>query len=227
MAPCVRGLRRRICRHKALSPASWQGELAGHLISQHPGLGIYYQLFSHLRVTWEGRRESGVGATKPPTDAAALPSSAASPTSLRNNGVAVRRAHLIFTLIFTQTPPRPTVQLLRAGPRGQLCCPRLDFPTQQSPSWPQPGLSQSGRDKQEAEGRKHGDKGWADAQSPLPAPQRSVVTDRIWDKRGNPGPQPPQLHLPGPAPPADMSSHRSQAGKTVPARAGKSWGSSG
>lgn len=224
MAPCVHGLRRRICRHKAPSPASWQGKPAGHLISQHPGLGIYYQLFSHLRVTREGRRESGVGATKPPTDAAALPSSAASPTSLRNNGVAVWR-ELGHPSSYKALPVPPWGCSEQA--RGTPCCPRLDCPTQQSPSWPQPGLSQSGRDKQEAEGRKHGDKDWADAQSPLPAAQRSVVTDRIWDKRGNPGPQPPPLHLPGPAPPADMFSHRSQAGKTVPARAGKSWGSSG
>lgn len=104
MAPCVRGLRRRICRHKAPSPASWQGEPAGHLISQHPGLGIYSQLFSHLRVTREGRRESGVGTTKPPTDVAGLPSSAASPTSLRNNGVAVWR-ELGHCLHINPSPP--------------------------------------------------------------------------------------------------------------------------
>lgn len=126
MAPCVRGLRRRICRHKAPSPASWQGEPAGHLISQHPGLGIYYQLFSHLRVTREGRRESGVGATKPPTDAAALPSSAASPTSLRNNGVAVRRE--LGHSSSHKPLPAPLWSCSEQAPEGNLAAPISTFP---------------------------------------------------------------------------------------------------
>lgn len=54
MAPCVRGLRRRSADTRL---TSWQGERAGCLISQRPGLSIYYHLFSHLRVTWEGKRE--------------------------------------------------------------------------------------------------------------------------------------------------------------------------
>lgn len=126
MAPCVRGLRRRICRHKAPSPASWQGEPAGHLISQHPGLGIYSQLFSHLRVTREGRRESGVGATKPPTDVAGLPSSAASPISLRNNGVAVWRelGHCLHT-----NPSPPHCGAAQSRPqRATLLPPSRLFP---------------------------------------------------------------------------------------------------
>lgn len=121
MAPCVRGLRRRICRHKAPSPASWQGEPVGHLISQHPGLGIYYQLFSHLRVTREGRRESGVGATKPPTDAAALPFSAASPTSLRNSGVAVRRE--LGHSSSHKPLPAPLWSCSEQAPEGNLAAP--------------------------------------------------------------------------------------------------------
>lgn len=77
----------------AKSPASWQGEPPGCLVSQHMGLGIYCHLLSHLWVTREGKKELGQkgGKLNLTLTQTQTNGSFPSPRSLRNNRVQVRR----------------------------------------------------------------------------------------------------------------------------------------
>lgn len=114
MAPCVRGLRRGICRHRLCHLPLGKVSLRGGPDLTAPRAGYLLPGLLPPAGHSGGKEGVGVGATK--TDAAALPSFAA-PTSLRNNGEAVRRE-----LVFTQTPPAHCAAA-QAGPRGATVLP--------------------------------------------------------------------------------------------------------